>query len=156
MFERFTEPSRQVLVLTQFEARPRGREIGTEHILLGLVMEERGLAARVLRDAGVTADGVKARLPRPGEDFLDQMPFTGEVVQALKEASTEATALGHHWIGTEHLLIGLARLGSGRADEILRDIGVNPDDLRAQVIATISGADPPGAGPRESGSSGDS
>src|SRR3954467_5390074 len=120
MFERFTERARQVVVLAQEEARSlRHNYIGTEHLLLGLLREEEGLAARVLESFDVTIEEVRAQVARivgQGDDVATgQIPFTPRAKKSLDLALREALALGHNHIGTEHLLLGLVRLDEGVA-----------------------------------------
>jgi ATP-dependent Clp protease ATP-binding subunit ClpC len=152
VFERFTERARQVVVLAQEEARAlRHNYIGTEHILLGLLREAEGIAARVLRSLGVTLAEVRAQVAQivgQGEDVVGgQIPFTPRGKRVLELALQEATALGHGWIGTEHVLLGLTREGEGVAMRILLDSGVDGARLRDEVIRTLSGAPPAGGAP---------
>ena len=114
MFERFTERARQVVVLAQDEARAlKHNYIGTEHLLLGLLREEQGLAARVLESLGVTVEEVRiqvARIVGQGDELaMGQIPFTPRSKKILELSLREALSLGHDYIGTEHLLLGLAR-----------------------------------------------
>jgi ATP-dependent Clp protease ATP-binding subunit ClpC len=144
VFERFTEPARQVVVLAQDEARElKHNYIGTEHILLGLIREERGLAARVLSSLGVTLEGVRAQVGRiigSGDDVTTgQIPFTPRTKKVLELSLREALALGHNYIGTEHVLLGLAAEGEGVACRILLDFGVSPDAVRDVVVRALSG-----------------
>ena len=114
MFERFTEKARQVVVLAQDEAQALGHNyIGTEHLLLGLLREREGLAARVLHSLDVTVEEVRAQVARivgRGDEVRAGMiPFTPRAKKALELALREAQALGHNYIGTEHVLLGLVR-----------------------------------------------
>ena len=114
MFERFTERARQVVVLAQEEARTlKHNYIGTEHILLGLLREEEGLAARVLESLDITVERVRAQVVRivgSGEEVTSgQIPFTPRAKKVLELALREALSLGHNYIGTEHILLGLVR-----------------------------------------------
>ena len=114
MFERFTERARQVLVLAQDESRLLGHNyIGTEHLLLGLLREEEGLAARVLDALGVTVEEVRAqvarRVGRGGEVAIGMIPFTPRAKKALELALREVRSLGQEYIDTEHILLGLVR-----------------------------------------------
>src|ERR1051325_5982615 len=111
VFERFTERARQVVVLAQEEARGlKHNYIGTEHILLGLLREEEGLAARVLESLEITAEGVRGRVVeivgRGDEVTTGQIPFTPRAKKVLELALREALSLGHNYIGTEHILLG--------------------------------------------------
>jgi ATP-dependent Clp protease ATP-binding subunit ClpC len=139
MFERFTDRSRRVLVLAQDEARELNHDfIGTEHILLGLIRERDGIAARALDAAGVTyvviRDKVEERSgPRKGSS-PGSPPFTPRAKKLLELALREALQFGHTYIGTEHLLLGLLREDDGVAIQILLDLTVAPSDLHAKVI----------------------
>src|ERR687889_572717 len=120
MFERFTERARQVVVLAQEEARTlKHNYIGTEHILLGLLREEEGLAARVLESLDITVERVRAQVVRivgSGEEVTSgQIPFTPRAKKVLELALREALSLGHNYIGTEHILLGLVRENEGVA-----------------------------------------
>jgi ATP-dependent Clp protease ATP-binding subunit ClpC len=147
MFERFTERARQVVVLAQDEARAlRHQHIGTEHLLLGLLREEEGLAARTLAAFGVTLDDARARViaavgegPEGAEVVTGQIPFTPRAKNALELALREALSLGHKYIGTEHVLLGLVRVGEGAGVEILEGSGVTPEVVRDEVIRMLSG-----------------
>src|SRR5262249_25624389 len=126
MFERFTERARQVVVLAQEEARTlKHNYIGTEHILLGLLREEEGLAARVLESLDITVERVRAQVVRivgSGEEVTSgQIPFTPRAKKVLELALREALSLGHNYIGTEHILLGLVRENEGVAPRILLD-----------------------------------
>src|SRR5215217_4624442 len=121
MFERFTERARQVVVLAQEEARIlKHNYIGTEHILLGLLREEEGLAARVLESLDITVERVRAQVVR----------IVG---------SGEALSLGHNYIGTEHILLGLVRENEGVAARILLDFDADSEKIRNEVIRMLSG-----------------
>src|SRR5215469_15453581 len=125
MFERFTAKARHAVVLAQEEAREMGHNyIGTEHILLGLVHESEGLAARVLSDFGTTLEGTRqevAAIIAPGNKTpLGHVPFTPRAKKVLELALREALQLHHNYIGTEHILLGLLREGDGVAAQILK------------------------------------
>ena len=114
MFERFTERARQVIVLAQEEARIlKHKFIGTEHILLGLLREKQGMAAHVLTSRGITVERARADVVRivgsSEEVSPGQIPFTPQAKKALELSIREALSLGHRYIGTEHLLLGLVR-----------------------------------------------
>src|SRR3989440_12876797 len=118
LFERFTVRARQVVVLAQEEARAlRHNYIGTEHILLGLMREEEGLAARVLESLDITVEEVRAQVARivgQGDEVTTgQIPFTPRAKKVLELALREALSLGHNYIGTEHILLGLGRGNEG-------------------------------------------
>ena len=143
MFERFTERARQVVVLAQDEARAlKHNYIGTEHILLGLLREEEGLAARVLESLDITVEEVRAQVARivgQGDEVTTgQIPFTPRAKKVLELALREALSLGHNYIGTEHILLGLARENEGVAARILRESGADPERLRDETIRRLS------------------
>jgi ATP-dependent Clp protease ATP-binding subunit ClpA len=143
MFERFTERARQVVVLAQEEARTlKHNYIGTEHILLGLLREEEGVAARVLAQLDVTVERVRAQVLRvvsPGEEAVaGQIPFTPRAKKVLELALREALGLGHNYIGTEHILLGLVRENDGVAARILLDFDADSEKIRSEVIDTLS------------------
>jgi len=140
LFERFTERARQVVVLAQDEARAlKHNYIGTEHILLGLLREEEGLAARVLESLDITVEEVRAQVARivgQGDEVTTgQIPFTPRAKKVLELALREALSLGHNYIGTEHILLGLVRENEGVAARILLDF-----DADARRSATRSSA----------------
>ncbi|MGH2844115.1 MAG: Clp protease N-terminal domain-containing protein, partial [Solirubrobacteraceae bacterium] len=144
MFERFTERARQVVVLAQEEARTlKHNYIGTEHILLGLLREEEGLAARVLESLEITVDRVRAQVVRivgSGEEVTSgQIPFTPRAKKVLELALREALSLGHNYIGTEHILLGLVRENEGVAARILLDFDADSEKIRNEVIRMLSG-----------------
>ena len=144
MFERFTDRARRVLVLAQEEARDLNHAfIGTEHILLGLIREGEGVAAKALDALGVTFDVVREKVeeaigantnPSPGSP-----PFTPRAKKVLELSLREALQLGHSYIGTEHMLLGLVREGEGVAAQVLNDLGADMARVRTQVIQMMSG-----------------
>jgi ATP-dependent Clp protease ATP-binding subunit ClpC len=145
VFERFTERARQVPVLARAEAQAFGHDfIGTEHLLLGLLREEEGLAARVLASFGVTVEDVRARVTEivgsgePGP-LSGQMPFTPRAKKVLELSLREALATGNNYIGTEHILLGIVREAEGVAARILVDRGVDADSVRGAVGRQLSG-----------------
>jgi ATP-dependent Clp protease ATP-binding subunit ClpC len=142
VFERFTEPARQVVVYAQDEARELGHDhIGTEHLLLGLLREENGLAARVLGSLGITIEaaraGVEADVGRGAHAAFGQIPFTRRAKKTLELSLREALALGHNSIGTEHVLLGLLRTQDGVAVDILHRLHVEPDAVRSAVLEAL-------------------
>jgi ATP-dependent Clp protease ATP-binding subunit ClpA len=144
MFERFTERACQVVVLAQEEARTlKHNYIGTEHILLGLLREEEGLAAQVLESLDVTAERVRAQVARivgSGEEVTSgQIPFTPRGKKMLELALREALSLGHNYIGTEHVLLGLVRENEGVAARILLDFDADSEKVRNEVLRRLSG-----------------
>ena len=145
MFERFTERARQVVVLAQDEARGmRHNYIGTEHILLGLLREEQGLASRALAELGVGIEDVRARIVADvgqGHDAIatGQIPFTPRAKKVLELALRESLTLGHNYIGTEHILLAIARENGGVAAGVLWDLGVGDENLREAVMGALNG-----------------
>jgi ATP-dependent Clp protease ATP-binding subunit ClpC len=153
--ERFTQRARRVLSLAHQEAEHAHKNlIGTEHLLLGLIEEEGGVAGRVLRDMGLETDRVREmvnRLTGEGRATEEKIDLSTETQQVLEYAIEEARRLGHHYIGTEHLLLGLVR-SEGTALEVLRRLGVTPDDVRRQTRRVLqesssSSSSPAAAGP---------
>jgi ATP-dependent Clp protease ATP-binding subunit ClpC len=144
MFERFTERARQVVVLAQEEARDlKHNYIGTEHLLLGLLREGDGVAARVLGSLEVTLEDVRGEIMRivgEGEhEAQGQIPFTPRAKKVLELALREALSLGHNYIGTEHILLGLVRESEGVAARILNDLDADADRIRQEVMRVLSG-----------------
>jgi ATP-dependent Clp protease ATP-binding subunit ClpC len=142
VFERFTKRGRQVVVLAQEEARGfRHNYIGTEHILLGLLREEEGLAARVLESLSVTVEEVRAQVARmvgQGDEVTTgQIPFTPRAKKVLELSLREALSLGHDYIGTEHILLALARENEGVAARILLDFDADAEKLRNEIIRLL-------------------
>jgi ATP-dependent Clp protease ATP-binding subunit ClpA len=159
MFERFTERARQVVVFASDEARTLGHNyIGTEHILLGLIREQEGVAARALASLGITAEEVRAQvvgIVGQGDSVTtSQIPFTPRAKKALERALREGIALGHAYVGTEHLLLGLARVNDGVATRILLDLGADAETIRRSVGGLLSGLDSGRAQAPRSGSPG--
>jgi ATP-dependent Clp protease ATP-binding subunit ClpC len=156
LFERFTERARQVVVLAQDEARAlKHNYIGTEHILLGLLREEEGLAARVLESLDITVEEVRAQVARivgQGDEVTTgQIPFTPRAKKVLELALREALSLGHNYIGTEHILLGLVRENEGVAARILLDFDADAEKIRNEIIRMLSGP-----GRRQQGAAGGS
>ena len=144
MFERFTEQSRQVVVLAQQEARAlKHNYIGTEHILLGLLREEETLAAWVLTSRGITVELVHAQLVRivgaGPEPSPDQIPFTPRAKKVLELALRESLKLGHQDIGPEHILLGLVRENGGVAARILLDFDASYEKVRDDIVRLLPG-----------------
>jgi len=140
----FTERARQVVVLAQDEARAlKHNYIGTEHILLGLLREEEGLAARVLESLDITVEEVRAQVARivgQGDEVTTgQIPFTPRAKKVLELALREALSLGHNYIGTEHILLGLVRENEGVAARILLDFDADAEKIRNEIIRMLSG-----------------
>jgi ATP-dependent Clp protease ATP-binding subunit ClpC len=135
--ERFTQRARRVLSLAHQEAeRMRHNYIGTEHLLLGLIREEGGVAGRVLRELGLEPERVQEiveRLTGTGQYRGGKLDLSPGTQQVLEHAVDEARRMGHHYIGTEHLLLGLVRYGEGVAMDVLRKLGVTPEQIRRQT-----------------------
>ncbi len=144
MFERFTDRARRVVVLAQEEARMLSHNyIGTEHILLGLIHEGEGVAAKALESLGISLEAVRAQV----EEIIGQgqqapsghIPFTPRAKKVLELSLREALQLGHNYIGTEHILLGLIREGEGVAAQVLVKLGADLNRVRQQVIQLLSG-----------------
>jgi ATP-dependent Clp protease ATP-binding subunit ClpC len=144
MFERFTDRARRVVVLAQEDARTLNHNyIGTEHLLLGLIHEGDGVAARTLESLGISPDAVQrqveAIIGRGEHAPSAHIPFTPRAKKVLDLAKREAHALGHDYIGTEHILLGLIREGDGVAAQVLVTLGADPNGVRQQVIRLLHG-----------------
>jgi len=144
MFERFTDRARRVVVLASEEARMLSHNyIGTEHILLGLIHEGEGLAAKALEQLGITLESVRAQV----EEVIGQgqqaptghIPFTPRAKKVLELSLREALQLGHSYISTEHILLGLIREGEGVAVQVLLKQGADLGRVRQQVMQLLSG-----------------
>jgi ATP-dependent Clp protease ATP-binding subunit ClpA len=156
VFERFTDRARRVVVLAQEEARMLNHKyLGTEHILLGLIHEGEGVAARALESLGISLEAVRQQV----EEIIGQgqqvppghIPFTPRAKKVLELARREATDLGHNYIGTEHILLGLIREGEGVAAQVLVQLGADLGGVRQQVIQLLhgyQGDEPADSGPR--------
>jgi ATP-dependent Clp protease ATP-binding subunit ClpC len=143
LFERFTDQARKVLMLAQEEARLANHNyIGTEHILLGLIREGDGVAAKALESLGVSLDAVREKTGEgagPGPPATATPPFTPRAKKVLELSLREALRLGHNYIGTEHLLLGLAREGEGGGAQMLVSLGASLSQVRQKVIELLSG-----------------
>jgi ATP-dependent Clp protease ATP-binding subunit ClpC len=149
MFERFTDRARRVLVLAQEEARLLNHNfIGTEHILLGLIHEGEGVAAKALESLGVSLEAVREKVEETigpaGSSTTGSPPFTPRAKKVLELSLREALQLGHNYIGTEHMLLGLVREGEGVAAQVLVSLGADLPRVRQQVIQLLSGYQSPG------------
>src|SRR5947209_5127945 len=153
MFERFTDRSRRVVVLAQDEARRLDHNyIGTEHILLGLISEGEGVAAKALESLGISLDAVRQQV----EEIIGQgqqapsghIPFTPRAKKVLELSLRESLQLGQNYIGTEHILLGLIREGDGVAAQVLVKLGADLNRVRQQAIQLMHGhpAEEPGPG----------
>jgi ATP-dependent Clp protease ATP-binding subunit ClpC len=142
MFERFTEKAIKVIMLAQEEARRLGHNfVGTEQILLGLIGEGTGVAAKVLKSMGVNLKDARIEVEKiigRGSGFVAvEIPFTPRAKRVLELSLEEARQLGHNYIGTEHLLLGLIREGEGVAARVLENLGVDLAKVRTQVIRML-------------------
>ncbi|KMV13635.1 hypothetical protein ACT17_34345 [Mycolicibacterium conceptionense] len=147
MFERFTTRARRVVVLAQEHARMlRHNYVGTEHLLLGLISEDEGVAARALRSLDISLDTASAQLVQIiGEGVqapAGHIPFTPRAKQVLELAGREALQLGHTYVGTEHVLLGLLREGKGIGAQILVALDVDLNTLRGRVIELLGDDQP--------------
>src|SRR5687767_3938426 len=153
MFERFTDRARRAVVLAQEEARLLNHNyIGSEHILLGLIQEGEGVAARALESLGISLDGVREQV----QEIIGQgpaaptghIPFTPRAKKVLELALREALQLGHSYIGTEHILLGLVREGEGVAAQVLQKLGADLARVRQTVVESLGSSESPGRSPR--------
>lgn len=154
MFNRFTERARKVIVYAKEEARRFNHDyIGTEHLLLGLIREGEGVAAAVLQKLGLDLETIRLEVeklvqPGPQTQVLGDIPFTPRSKKALELSAEEARALGHNYIGTEHLLLGLVKEGEGMAYRVLLNLGLDLGKLRNEVMELL-GSGIPGYGTQE-------
>jgi ATP-dependent Clp protease ATP-binding subunit ClpC len=144
MFERFTDRARRVVVLAQEEARSLNHDyVGTEHILLGLLREGQGVAAKALESLEISPEAVREQV----EEIIGQgqqapsghIPFTPRAKKVLELSLREAQQLGHNYIGTEHILLGLIREGEGVAAQVLNRLGAELGGVRQEVITLLAG-----------------
>jgi ATP-dependent Clp protease ATP-binding subunit ClpC len=148
MFNRFTERARKVVILAKEEARRFNHDyIGTEHILLGLIREGEGVAASVLQKLGVSLENIRLEVeklvqPGPTTQIIGDIPFTPRAKKSLELAAEEARSLGHNYIGTEHLLLGLIREGEGVASQVLLNLGLDLNTVRNEVMELLGSALP--------------
>ncbi len=148
MFNRFTERARKVIVFAKEEARRFNHDyIGTEHLLLGLIREGEGVAASVLQKLGVDLESIRIEVeklvqPGPQTQVVGDIPFTPRSKKALELAAEEARALGHNYIGTEHLLLGLVKEGEGMAYRVLLNLGLDLGKLRNEVMELLGSGIP--------------
>ncbi len=154
MFNRFTERARKVIVYAKEEARRFNHDyIGTEHLLLGLIREGEGVAAAVMQKLGVDLESIRIEVeklvqPGPQTQVVGDIPFTPRSKKALELAAEEARALGHNYIGTEHLLLGLVKEGEGMAYRVLLNLGMDLGKLRNEVMELL-GSGIPGYGQQQ-------
>ncbi|MBU4140791.1 MAG: ATP-dependent Clp protease ATP-binding subunit [Candidatus Omnitrophica bacterium] len=152
MFNRFTERARKVIILAKEEARRFNHDyIGTEHILLGLIREGEGVASAILQNMGLSLDKIRLEIeklvqPGPATVVSGDVPFTPRAKRVIELSMEEARQLGHNYIGTEHLLLGLLREGEGVAAQVLLGLGLDLNKLRSEVMELL-GQGIPGQGP---------
>jgi ATP-dependent Clp protease ATP-binding subunit ClpC len=159
LFERFTDRARRVVVLAQEDARLLNHNyIGTEHILLGLIHEGEGVAAKALESLGISLEAVRSQVEeiigQGGSSPSGHIPFTPRAKKVLELSLREALQLGHNYIGTEHILLGLIREGEGVAAQILVKLGADLNRVRQQVIQLLhgyQGKEPAGEGKEPAG-----
>jgi ATP-dependent Clp protease ATP-binding subunit ClpC len=143
MFERYTEKAIKVIMLAQEEARRLGHNfVGTEQMLLGLIGEGTGIAAKVLKSVGINLRDARVEVEKiigrgSGSSMPLNIPFTPRVKRVLELTAEEARQLGHNYIGSEHLLLGLLREGQGVAARVLEILGADPNNIRTQVIRMV-------------------
>jgi ATP-dependent Clp protease ATP-binding subunit ClpC len=151
MFERFTDRARRVVVLAQEEGRLLSHNyIGTEHLLLGLIREGEGVAAEALESLGISLEAARRHVEEiigRGQQAPGHIPFTPRAKKVLELSLREAHQLGHDYIGTEHILLGLIREGEGVGAQVLVRMGADLNRFRWQVIRLVAGRDPEATGP---------
>lgn len=146
MFNRFTERARKILILAKEEARRLNHDyIGTEHILLALVSEREGVAAAVLQNLGVDLTLVRKeteKLVQPGgqTQIVGDLPFTPRAKKVLELSAEEARGMGHNYVGTEHLLLGLLREGEGIASQVLLNLGLDINTTKKAIVELLGGS----------------
>ena len=153
MFEKFTDRARRVVVLAQEEARLLNHNaIGTEHLLLGIVHEGQGVAAQTLLALDIrlaaVRNAIEREVPRGTSPGAGTLSFSPRAKKSLENALRESLQLGHNYIGTEHMLLGLIRTDDSRAARVLTDLGATFDRVRAQVLTLLADRPIP---PEESG-----
>ncbi|HTL46748.1 MAG TPA: ATP-dependent Clp protease ATP-binding subunit [Verrucomicrobiae bacterium] len=148
MFDRFTERARKVIILAKEEAKRFNHDyIGTEHILLGLIKEGESVAAAVLQNLGLSLDTIRLEVEKlvqfgPATIVSGDIPFTPKAKKVIELAMDEARRLGHNYIGTEHLLLGLIKEGEGVASHVLMNVGLDLNKVRAEVIKLLGSSTP--------------
>src|SRR3989338_6025674 len=148
MFNRFTERARKVILLAKEEAKRFNHDyIGTEHILLGLVREGEGVAAVVLQKMGISLQQIRLEIekivkPGPSTIISGDIPFDPKAKKAIELSGEEARALGHNYIGTEHILLGLIKEGEGVASMVLLNLGLDLDKVRQEIVEILGSATP--------------
>lgn len=146
MFDRFTQRAQKVVYLAREEAKALGHPaVGTEHLLLGLIKEDEGIGAKALINLGVEINSIRKAvkgLVAPGRENGEEIGITPRVKKVFELANDEAQKWGVNYVGTEHLLLGLAREGEGVAAQVLLDLGISTDAIRKQVLALLGGTPP--------------
>src|SRR3989338_7748588 len=148
MFNKFTERARKVILLAKEEAKRFNHDyIGTEHILLGLVREGEGVAAAVLENLGLSSEKIRMEVEKlvqtgPSTVISGDIPFTPKAKKVMELAMDEAVSLGHNYVGTEHLLLGLLREGEGVASQVLINLGLDLNKVRNEVMRLLVSATP--------------
>ncbi len=159
MFNRFTERARKVIILAKEEAKRFNHDyIGTEHLLLGLIREGEGVAAAVFRSLGLSSENIRLEVEKlvqsgPSTIVSGDIPFTPKAKKVIELAMDEARSLGHNYIGTEHLLLGLIREGEGVASQVLLNLGLDLTKVRSEVMALLGSGSPPQSAPTGGGTS---
>jgi ATP-dependent Clp protease ATP-binding subunit ClpC len=148
VFEKFTDRARRVVVLAQEEARLLNHTaIGTEHLLLGIVHEGQGVAAQTLKALDIrlaaVRNAIEREVPRGASVSVGTLSFSPRAKKSLENALRESLQLGHNYIGTEHMLLGLIRTEDSRAARVLADLGATFDRVRAQTLALLAGRSVP-------------
>jgi len=152
MFNKFTERARKVILLAKEEAKRFNHDyIGTEHILLGLIREGEGVAAAVLQKLGLSPEKIRLEVEKlvqsgPSTMVSGDIPFTPKAKKVIELAMEEARSLGHNYIGTEHLLLGLIREGEGVASQVLMNLGLDLNRVRSEVITLLGSSSPAPSG----------
>jgi len=160
MFDRFTERARKVIILAKEEAKRFNHDyIGTEHILLGLIKEGESVAAAVLQNLGLSLDTIRLEVEKlvqfgPSTIVSGDIPFTPKAKKVIELAMDEARRLGHNYIGTEHLLLGLIKEGEGVASHVLMNVGLDLNKVRAEVIKLLGSSSSGSQTPQQGGPSG--
>ncbi|MBP9865045.1 MAG: ATP-dependent Clp protease ATP-binding subunit [Candidatus Omnitrophica bacterium] len=158
MFDRFTERARKVIILAKEEAKRFNHDyIGTEHILLGLIKEGESVAAAVLQNLGLSLDTIRLEVEKlvqfgPSTIVSGDIPFTPKAKKVIELAMDEARRLGHNYIGTEHLLLGLIKEGEGVASHVLMNVGLDLNKVRAEVIKLLGSSSSGSQTPQQGGS----
>jgi len=148
MFNKFTERARKVILLAKQEAKRFNHDyIGTEHILLGLLREGEGVAAAVLQSLGMNLNNIRLEVEKlvqlgPTTVVSGDLPFTPKAKKVMELAMEEARTLGHNYIGTEHLLLGLIREGEGVASQVFMNMGLDLEKVREEVIKLLGSTTP--------------